>query len=75
MRPISLHVDEEDYRSLKTLADRSGKPVAELIREAMAEYLSRREGGGSLFDLAPHPSGSLLQPWSREDLLDEMLEP
>lgn len=54
-RPISVHVDDEDYRSLKTLAERSGKPVAELIREAMAEYLSRREGGGSLFDLAPHP--------------------
>jgi hypothetical protein len=75
MRPISVHVDDEDYRSLKTLAERSGKPVAELIREAMAEYLARRESSGSLFDLAPHPSGALLQPWSREDLLDEMLDP
>jgi len=75
MRPISVHVEEEDYRSLKGLAERSGKPVAELIREAMAEYLSRRGGSGSIFDLAPHSSGQLLQPWSREDLFDEMLEP
>jgi len=75
MRPISVHVEEEDYRSLKGLAERSGKPVAELIREAMAEYLSRRGGSGSIFDLAPHSSGPLLQPWSREDLFDEMLEP
>jgi len=75
MRPISVHVEEEDYRHLKGLAERSGKPVAELIREAMAEYLTRRGGGGSIFDIAPHPSGPLLQTWSREDLFDEMLEP
>jgi hypothetical protein len=44
MRPISVHVDGEDYRHLKALADRSGRPVAELIREAMAEYIAHREG-------------------------------
>ena len=27
---------------------------------------------GSIFDLAPHPSGPLLIPWTREELLDEM---
>ena len=27
---------------------------------------------GSIFDLAPHPSGPLLLPWTREELLDEM---
>jgi len=75
MRPISVHVEEEDYRSLKGLAERSGKPVAELIREAMAEYLTRRGGSGSILDIAPHSSGPLLQPWSRTDLFDEMLEP
>lgn len=74
MRPISVHVQDNDYRSLKDLAERSGRPVAELIREAMAEYLARQEGSGSLFDLAPHPSGALLEPWKREDLFDEMLD-
>jgi hypothetical protein len=75
MRLISVHVNDAVFRSLKTLAERSGKSVAELIRKAMAEYLARNEGSASLFDLAPHPSGALLQPSRREHLLDEMLEP
>lgn len=27
---------------------------------------------GSIFDQPPHPSGPLLIPWTREELLDEM---
>lgn len=74
MRPISLHVEDEVYRDLKSIAERTGRPVAELIRDAMSEYLARRVGRkGSIFDLSPHESGSLLQGWSREELLDEML--
>jgi 16S rRNA U516 pseudouridylate synthase RsuA-like enzyme len=74
MKPISLHVEEGTYRDLKSLAESTGRPVAELIREAMSEYLSRRiGGGGSIFDLAPHPSGSQLRGWTREEVLDEML--
>jgi 16S rRNA U516 pseudouridylate synthase RsuA-like enzyme len=75
MKPISLHVDEASYRELKSLAERTGRPVAELIREAMAEYAAHRKGaGGSLFDLVPHPSGALLAPWTRAHLLDERLD-
>jgi 16S rRNA U516 pseudouridylate synthase RsuA-like enzyme len=73
MKPISLHVEEGTYRDLKSLAERTGRPVAELIREAMSEYLSRRLGGsGSIFDLLPYPSGAQLRGWTREELLDEM---
>lgn len=73
MKPISLHVNEDVYRDLRSLAERSGRPVAELIREAMSEYLTRRQGnGGSIFELSPHPSGAQLRGWSREELLDEM---
>ena len=76
MRPISLHVEDDVYRSLKTLAERTGRPVSELIREAMAEYIGRKIGHGpSLLDLPAHPSGALLKPWAREELFDEMLEP
>ena len=76
MKPISVHVDDEVYRSLKTLAEQTGRPVAELIREAMSQYLDRKVGRGpSLFDLRPHQSGSLLRGWNREELLDEMMEP
>jgi predicted transcriptional regulator len=75
MKPISVHVDDEDYRELKTLAERTGRPVAELIREAMAEFLAQRRGrGASIFELEPHPSGRLLAPWSRAELFDEMLD-
>ena len=75
MKPISLHVEDEIYRNLKTLAGRSDRPVAELIREAMAEYLGRKIGRGpSLLDVPAHPSGALLAPWTREDLFDEMLD-
>jgi Ribbon-helix-helix protein, copG family len=74
MKPISLHVDEDNYRELKALAERSGRPVAELIREALAEYAAHRAGdSASLFELEPHPSGALLAPWTRAELLDERL--
>ena len=76
MKPISLHVDDRDYRDFKSLAERTGRPVAELIREAMTEYLGRRRGRrGSIFDVPHHDSGPLLKPWTREDLMDEMLDP
>ena len=74
MKPISVHVDEASYRELRSLAERTGRPVAELIREAMAEYTTHRGGGGgSLFDLEPHPSGPLRAPWTRTELLDERM--
>ncbi|HVR08755.1 MAG TPA: ribbon-helix-helix domain-containing protein [Thermoanaerobaculia bacterium] len=74
MKPISLHVNEESYRDMKSLAERTGRPVAELVREAMAEYTAHRLGAaGSLFDLEPHASGELLAPWTRAELMDERL--
>lgn len=76
MRPISVHVDEKDYRDLKSLADRMGRSVGELIREAMSEYLGKRSGRskGSIFDIRPHDSGAQLKQWTREELVDEMLD-
>jgi hypothetical protein len=74
VKAISLQVDEESYRELKSLADRTGRQVAELIRDAIAEYAATRRGAsGSLFDLEPHPSGALLASWTRSELLDERL--
>lgn len=42
MRTISLHVEDEVYRSLKRLAERSGRPVSELIREAIGMAILAR---------------------------------
>ncbi len=74
MKPISTHVSESDYQELKSVAARSDRPVADLIRQAMAEYLERhRRAGRPLRQIPPHDSGRLLEPWSRSELLDEML--
>ena len=73
MRTISIHVPEPAYLEFKAVAERDGRPVAELIRQAMAAYLEReRRSGRSVLDLPPHPSGALLRPWSREEILEEM---
>ncbi len=75
MKPISLHVSEDDYATLKSLATGRGRPVAELIREAMAEYVVRESRHRpSLLSLPAHASGELLAGWSRSELADEMLD-
>ena len=76
MKPISLHVPERPYQDLKSIAARRGRPVAELVREAMVQYIEReRKSSQSILDLAPHPSGRLRKRWTRSELLDEMLAP
>jgi hypothetical protein len=73
MKSISIHVPEPAYREFQSLAQKEGRAVAELIRQAMVEYLEReRRSGRSVLDLPPHASGTLLRPWTRGELLDEM---
>ena len=75
MRAISVHVDDEEYQRLKSLAGLDGRPVAALIRQAMAEYLEREaRSGRSILDLPAHPSGKLRRGWTRSELYDEMLD-
>ena len=74
MKSISIHVSEKSYHELKSLAARRGRPAAELIREAMGEYLERERGSRrSVLDIDPHPSGRLRRRWTRSELLEEML--
>ncbi len=76
MKPISVHVAGDHYRSFKALAALKKKPVAELIREAMAVYLKwESRSPRSVLDIQPHPSGKMLRAWTRSELYDEMLEP
>jgi hypothetical protein len=42
MKTISVAVSEADYRAFQEAAEREHRPVAQLIREAMAEYRARR---------------------------------
>ncbi|MEO6195975.1 MAG: ribbon-helix-helix protein, CopG family [Thermoanaerobaculia bacterium] len=74
MRVLSVVFDKNDYRDLKSLAERTGRPVAELIRQAITEYLNRhRSRRGSIFDVSVHHGGAQLQTWSRQDVFDEMI--
>ena len=73
MKPISVHLPERPYQELKSLAALRGRPVAELIREAMSQYLDReRRSARSVLDIAAHPSGRLRKGWTRTELLEEM---
>jgi len=72
MKTISVYVDEERYAELKALAKRQERPVAELLREAMEDYVERSRAGGSLADLAAHDSGRRRGRSARHGLLDEM---
>ena len=37
----TIYLDPDDYRRLKALARRLGRPAAALVREAVAEYAGR----------------------------------
>ena len=73
MKPISVYIDERQYGELKSAARRQGRAVAELLREAMAEYLERQRAAHTMGDLPAHASGTQLRrAATRSDLLDEM---
>jgi hypothetical protein len=68
-----MHVSEKAYREFQMLAARSGRPVAELVRQAMADYLENDSARESVLDIPSHDSGKLLKGWTRSEILDEML--
>jgi hypothetical protein len=75
MRTISVHVSEADYTAFKSLAAQDERPVAELIREAMRNWLvAHRRTGGSLADVRPLDCGAPLRPFDRSAVADEMFE-
>ena len=41
MEKTTVYLNSGDYRRLKALAKEAGRPVAELVREAVAEYAAR----------------------------------
>ncbi len=41
MQKTTVYLDEETYRRLKQIARRHGRPPAEALREAVAEYTVR----------------------------------
>lgn len=75
MKAISLNVSDPTYRLFQEESERRDRPAAELIREAMEEYVRMRFAPRlSLADIKPVSLGKPLVPidWS-EDIFDEMM--
>lgn len=53
----TIYLDPEDYRRLKALARVQGRPSAELVREAVAEYVKARAGTGMPSSIGAFRSG------------------
>jgi hypothetical protein len=53
----TVYLEPESYRRLQALAARSGRPAAELIREAVAEYARRHTGVAAPRSLGAGRSG------------------
>jgi hypothetical protein len=41
MQKTTVYLDADAYRALKRIASRDGRPPAELVRDAVAEYAAR----------------------------------
>lgn len=74
MKAISVSVSEDDYEEFRRVAEQEGRPIAQLIREAMAMYrelrLQQKPRLAELPRLIGHkPVGALP---SRSELYDEI---
>jgi hypothetical protein len=75
MRTISLHVDDDHYQRFKHLAATRKRPITELIREAMRDFLLKEPSSGMTLENIPaRDCGAFLTGWTRGELYDEMLE-
>jgi predicted transcriptional regulator len=63
----TVYLDPDDYRRLKALARRQGRPTAELVREAVADYARRHAPA-----VAPRSVGAARS--SRSDLSERAEE-
>jgi hypothetical protein len=74
MKTISVSVSEQDYEEFRRASRRKGRPIAELIREAMgfyrAEKLAHREPLRDLPVLAGHRPRRRLP--ARTEVYDEI---
>jgi predicted transcriptional regulator len=77
MRRTTIFIEEEVERELKTLARRKGRPVAALVREAVAQYVvsARADGQPRLRFIAAGRSGREDIAERHEDLLFQPAPP
>lgn len=75
MKTITINVSETVYSDFQEYAKKTGRPTAELIRQAMEDYHARElNRSTSLQDRRPVGVGGPIEPLAPEDdLLEEML--
>jgi len=66
----TVYLNRADYLRLQQLARRRGKPAAELVREAVAEYARRHAGAAVPRSLGAGRSGRGDLAERAEDLLE-----
>lgn len=77
MKRTTIFLDDELEREVKSQAEKEGRPMAGLVREALADYLvERRQGGVPSFagagrsgraDVAERHEEILADEWGRSD--------
>jgi predicted transcriptional regulator len=72
MEKTTIYLNSSDYRRLKLLAKERGRPVAELVREAVAEYAARHESPARPASIGIGRSGRGDLSERAEDLLEGM---
>jgi hypothetical protein len=68
----TVYLDVVDHRRLKSMAEATNRPAAELIREAVAEYVGRHAVGGRPSSLGAGRSGHHDLAERAEELLEGM---
>lgn len=75
MKPITIYVSEPVYSLYKAEAEKRDRTAAELIREAMEEYITEKlRPHRSLDEWAPLSLGRVKRDWADGSFRDEMLD-
>lgn len=76
MKTISISVSEEDYEAFRAAARAQSRPIAQLIRDAMAFYRSQQlEARTDLGELPTLPGHRSTRPLpSRSEIYDEAFD-
>lgn len=66
MHKTMLYLEDDQYRFLKKKAAEAGRPLASLVREAIAEYMGRSRGSVDYFSFVGIAEGPGQEPVSED---------
>jgi hypothetical protein len=79
MTVIQIEVSDDLLRDMNEFAKQSGRPIADVMQEALQQYrngLKKPAGKHRLIDIPPGRSlGEILKPWnSRAEMLEDFFD-